>query len=321
MRQAMLSKDRRENISFWVLSGFLVFCAVMIVRESYWRMSEGPGITEIPKPQESLATFFMMVFFTAQMVIGVSAVLQRVISLWWMVVFTILTLPTVFLFKIMVSTVGTGALAVQIDEFARVILGGCAGILLIMPWIFRRMRWPARSPGHLAIGIGISSMVALQFVFHFALVIPASELSFAKADQMKSLIERTESSRELQRLWELGAVSLDPLEGENIKKTLIEAGVIDAVTVARSVLDIAIEAPDALHVWSVAGESRIDRNLIIYDGRGDEPAAYVAGTRNFMLARLTGISALYFLSAFSSVVWMVGALVVHAAHGKRRWVR
>ena len=313
-----LYHDKLERCAFWAVCAFLTFCAAMVIQESYWRTGSGPGIGVIPKPENSSATFYMMNMYTAQMAIAVCAVLQKRLNFNIIFITIVCLMPTIYVYRELAGSLGSGAPAVQFDEFARIVVGGISGALLIMPWLVRKSIWPARSPGHLAIGIATAAISVLQVIFHLALVVPASELSFSHAEIVKEQVLLTKSPDELMRLHDIGVLDITPLKDVMMLDDIVSAGAINPESVAASAARIMVEAPGALHVWNVAGESKIDRNLMIYDGRGIMPKVYLAGTRNFMLPRLTAISAYYFLAAFSTLVWMLGALFIHASHKRMR---
>jgi hypothetical protein len=313
----MPSRKTREGLAFATLTLLLAFACGVMMRESAWS-NGAPGIDAIPEPGDSAAGLSMMLLYTIQAAIATTALFQRRISLTVLAIVALLLSPTVLIYEHMVSTIGFGAPAVQVDEFARVILAGLSAALLLAPWIVRRLRWPARSPGHLAIAIAVLSGAVLQVVFHFVLVIPGSEISFADFDRTRSVIERTAGPQEIERLVDIGALPLLPLPQEDEAKALAAAHVVAIPSVIRSLEDIRAERPSALHVWKVPGQSKIDRMALVYDGRGDgAPRSWLLPASAFLEPRLTAISAYYFLSGLSGFVWMLGALLVHWGHSRR----
>jgi hypothetical protein len=316
IRKIHASTIRYERWAFLLLLMTIAFPASVMMWQGAW--SGGPGLTQLPKPGDSSAGASLMLFYTLQASIGITAVLMRAITFRALLCVSLLSAPTVLIYLSLVSSIGFGAPAVQVDEFARVILAGLAGLLLLAPWIIRRMRWPARTPGHLAIGISITATAMLQFIFHMILVIPGSEISFDAFEKAEAAITLTSSPEELERFIDLDLLPLRPIDLANLKGDLEASGVINASSVATGVDRILADRPHALYSWRVPGESKIDRILIAYDGRADNPKLWVLPSSAFLLPRLTAISAYYFLTGLSGFVWMAGALLVHYGHSRRR---
>lgn len=312
-----LSRQSREGVAFIVLAMLLAFACGIMMYESAWT-GTGPGIEAIPEPGDSAAGLAMMLLYTLQAAIATTALFQHRIRLTTLAAASLLFAPTVLLYEHMVSTIGFGAPAVQIDEFARVILAGVSALVLVVPWLVWRMKWPARTPGHLAIGIGVLSGAVLQVVFHFVLVIPGSEISFAEFDRTRAIIERSSGPEEISRLVDIGALPLVGLSHGHEADALEAADVVAMDSVLESLAAIRSDDPSALHVWKVPGQSKVDRMAIVYDGRGDgEAKAWLLPASAFLEPRLTAISSYYFLSGLSGLVWMLGALLVHWGHSRR----
>lgn len=320
-RRRFLTHTRLERIGLLGLLALLALACGTMMREAAWQPGGRPGIDAIPKPGDGLAGTAMMLFYTLQAAIGGTALLLARLRLFPIFLVALASAPSVLLYVHLVTTAGFGAPAVQIDEFARVILAGLAALLLLAPWVIRRLTWPARSPGHLALGIAISAGAVLQVIFHLVLVIPGSEISFQAFDRDRSIIEHSASPDELARLNDLGAITLSPVDPDRVAEVFVQADFSGAESLAESVARIRQEAPATLYTWTAPGQSKIDRNLIIYDGRG-LPARgaeiWLMSTEAFLLPRLTAISAYYYLTGLSGFIWMAGALLVHAGHRRRR---
>lgn len=314
--QAMVSSRRSDTLSLLGMVSLLGFASYVMMAETSW--SEGsPGLTRLPEPGDGNAGLSLMLLYTVQASMATCALLMRRIHLPIIFGISLALAPTVLLYDYLVTTVGFGAPAVQIDEFARVILAGGAAILLLLPWVLRRLRWPARTPGHLAIGVAVLSGAVLQVVFHFALVIPGSEISFSHYDRTISIIEETSTPGEIDRLVEISALPLQPVEASSAEAALIDAKAVSIPTILVSLEAILEEAPRTLHHWRIPGQSKIDRMALVYDGRGPEPALWLLPSSAFLEPRLTAISAYYYLTGLSSFVWLTGALLVHAGHARR----
>lgn len=304
-----------ERAAFVLLVGTLALPASIMIWQGAW--SDGPGLEQLPKPGDSSAGASLMLFYTLQAAIGVTAILSREVAFRTLLLFSLISAPTVLIYLTLVTSIGFGAPAVQVDEFARVILAGLSGLLLLAPWVVRRMKWPRRTPGHLAVGIAITATALLQFIFHLILVIPGSEISFKEFDRAEAAIHRSSTPDELGRMADIGLLPILRLDRADIEGGLHAAGIVSATSVATGVQRILNDGPDTLYTWRAPGDSKIDRVLVIYDGRDEAPSLWVLPASAFLLPRLTAISAYYVLTGLSGFVWMAGAMLVHYGHSRR----
>jgi len=306
-----------ERASLAGLVLLLGFAGLTMMIETAWQ-DGAPGLSGLPEPGNSRAGLAMVLFYTLQACLATSALFMRRISLFVIFCVSIAMAPTVLLYGHLVETIGFGAPAVQVDEFARVILSGLSAAVLLAPWFCTRMRWPARTPGHLAIGIAVMAGATLQVVFHFVLVIPGSEQSFARYEEVSEVIARSASAEEISRLVEISALPLEPLTRETAERALAAAGAVAIPSLLESIDAIFEVGPATLHQWQIPGQSKIDRMAIIYDGRGSAPLLWLMPSEAFIRPRLVAISAYYYLTGLSGFIWTVGALLVHAGHARRR---
>jgi hypothetical protein len=314
----LASKPASERTGFIILLVVLSAACGSMILEGSWQ-GGAPGMSSLPELGKSVAALSLVLLYTIQATIAVILLFQRRISLMCLAVGCLLTAPTVLAYLWLASTAGLAAPAVQVDEFARVILAAGSAIILIAPWVYRPLRWPYRTPGHLAFAISILASGILQIVFHLVLVIPGSELSFAEYDRARGLISRTASPLELQRLVEIEALPLQEIDRDNAEALLETARAVSIPTIQKSIERTLSDAPSTLHTWQIPGDSKIDRMALVYDGREEAATRlWLLPADAFLLPRLNAISAYYVLVGLSGLVWMIGALLVHVSHERRR---
>lgn len=325
MKPLMHGSIRRqmESLSLvGIILLLLIACGTMVY-EAAWADS-GPGLSSLPEPGKWGVSMALMLLYTVQAAIAVTALFLRRISFLSVFLAALVAAPSVLIYSSLVSVAGFGAPAVQFDEFARVTVAGLAALLLSLPWVFKRLSWPARSPGHLAIGIAILTGVALQVIFHLILVNPGAKLSHGEFERVRQVIEASADPEELARLSEIGAVPIISMERATAAALLQKAGAINVDSALKSIDAILTDKPPVLHVWRIPGQSTVDRLALIYDGRKNEPEKtagpqlWLLPSTEFLLPRLTAISAYYYLTGLSSLVWITGALLVHNGHARRQ---
>jgi hypothetical protein len=192
--------------------------------------------------------------------------------------------------------------------------------ILLLPWLWRRVAWPMRSAGQLAVAVALCVTMGLQVLFHLTLIMPATEAFRSAFVSAEALVIATQSPEELALLAARGVAGIEPLT-QDLSNGGLRAFPQEPLSQLRGGMgQLLAEAPHLLHTWTIEGLSPPDRLLAVYDGRGETPASYVVLMEAHAGVRHHAQAVYVTLTGASSIVWMGGALLVAWGHGRRKRV-
>lgn len=321
-KKSWLDTDRVERAGAWGMILLLLVICGTLVQQARFDIELGHAMQRFPvKPTDPVAFSFSWLYMIA-MVLGIIALVRRNFSSMLCLIGSLATIGPVLIYLFLVEKFGFGMLMIRRFEEAMPIATLIAGLLLILPWLLPRLRWPARSVGNLALGVALVVFMSLQLAFHLSILLPMREIGYDMIDGMKVQISRTSAPEELARLATTGAIPLEPVDLDDPTPALAAARILEPEKQARAFRDIMDRKSPVLHVWESAGSDDVDRVVLVFDGRDPGAAqGWVLPPQAFFDLRFFAISAYYFLVGLGSFVWLGGAFLVQDGHRRLRAAR
>lgn len=311
-------RDHLDGCAFWAL---VLSCLVL----GAWISVIGlhiPGSGSIMQTPPNQGEAFSLVLSNGLMGItqamGLVALWSKKIQYTRVLLVSLLIFPLTYIVPLVDWLAGhPSGIARDIEDVLRFGALLVLGILLLLPWVFRQMRWPHRSAGHMSIGISLLSVLILQSVFHIGLIWSGWGFRDATIAQTRAVIEATASPSELKRLGELGILPLERVDASNQRNLFARERTEDAEEKSGGLMKLWADAPETLFVWPVHGSSERDTFFIVYDGR-EAPETWMIRTSFFNERRLYSVATMFYLTGFSMAVWNIMALLVVRGHARKR---
>lgn len=285
----------------------------------------GQGYNEAPNPHRSTTGVIIFGFCTLQAALLCTIIFQKEIKLFPAAIAVLIFCPTALVFGPNDLNAVLTEKYFKIDEMIRLPLAVGPAVIMMLPWFIKRMKWPAKTPGHLAISISCIAGALLQTIYHIVLVSPGIDIAHDNFENAVAIIERSASPQEIERLIELGAVPLMPIDPSSYEEDMQVLNMYDPASSVRRVASILEDAPHAFFMWPLQGIRSNDRSYMIYDGRAldteAQPRLWALPNEAFLAPRLAGSTGYFYLTALGAITWLGGALYVHWAHtrpGRRR---
>lgn len=304
---------RLEEISFWTLVMLTVGLGAAISTLGLWIPGKG-AIIDAPQNQgESVALFLTNAMMGIMQAIAIVALFSRRVRFTRVLIVALLIMPTSYLGPKIGDLINDRAIINDIDDIIRFgLIFGLAQVL-ILPWIFPRMKWPRRTAPNLSASIALFALLLTQGSFHLGLVWSGWGFRDARVVETVELIENTTGPQELYRLGELEVLPLQNMTPDNAVSLFEADGVIDIEEKMTGLTKLWHDSPDSLFIWEMDGHTERDPIMVVFDGRA-EPQTWFIPSHFFNERRVYSVSAMFFLSGIATSTWALFALIVVRTH-------
>lgn len=315
--------NKFSNNTVW-MSIHLGLVSLIVLVTVAWSIFVGGGITSLGEGEHGIAYKAVCATAWAVAVFGVGMLLSKRPPYKSMIAATLAFCALMATPLIQADVPGVPQLAAKISEQSQLYIITGSAMMLALPWIFRRLKWPYRTPGHLAAMIGVGAFMVLQVGFHLTVVVPGAQMIKEKrADLIQSL---EKGGPDLFRdLRAMGAITSQKIPGKEKdyaeRVAPLEAARLPAPkSVLASVDRIAERSPGSFYLWLVDGPNDLDQSILLNvpDKAGGPPQAFIIPPETFLARHLFQVRAYYALTAFSAFGWIMAAMLVGWSHDPGR---
>lgn len=306
---------RWENISFWLLVGSAVVVGTVISTLGLWIPGKGSFIDRPQEPGESLSLFLNNGVVGIMQAMAIVALVMRKVRLFPILLTSVALLLGSFVMEgLALLYESQREVIYSIDDIIR--FGSIFGLaqLLMLPWIFPKLKWPLRGASHMAAGLALSALITIQGAFHLGLIVSGWGFTNDRMAEVIQIVDKSQDASELEKLRDFGIWPLEEVTPDNHISLLEREMVSDVPGRAGAIEGLWSEAPPAAFAWEIPGRSDRDKFAVIYDGRGATQKTWLLSTAFFNERRVYSVSVMMFLTGIATSSWTIMALLIIRFH-------
>lgn len=298
MMPARGEKSNFDRNAFWILISVLVACSLTLVVMGFPWPQKGhfidtpilSGFEQLGIPTAStLGAVHVVTIILGSM--GLASLIQKRITIKWILLLIPLITVTHFL---------------DIVRFGVLFL---VAIVFVLSWVVPPLKRPRSTLPHRAIGAVILSVAVMQSATHAGILFPGYAARDTLISDIQVMISETDGPAEIDKIAATGLVPLTEMTETGISDWLKVHKAAEPENSAESLSSIFEEAPDLIHSWVIKSWDHRWRALVIFDGRGPAPRAWVVDPKWTGAPFLDGMAIIALLTGLTVPIWTILALL------------